>query len=66
MKRYIMAAKSDVDRKLVAIAKKYLVGMQSRSDLKAHNSDSEDFIDVAVWELESALRAAYELGKSEI
>lgn len=65
MKRYIMAAKSDVDRKLVAIAKKYLVSMQSRSDLKAHNSDSEDFIDVAVWELESALRAAYELGKSE-
>ena len=65
MKRYIMAAKSGVDRKLVAIAKKYLVGMQGRSDLKAHNSDSEDFIDVAVWELESALRAAYELGKSE-
>lgn len=65
MKRYIMAAKSDVDRKLVAIAKKYLVGMQNRSDLKAHNSDSEDFLDVAVWELESALRAAYELGKSE-
>ena len=66
MKRYIMAAKSDVDRKLVAIAKKYLVDMRNRSDLKAHNSDSEDFLDVAVWELESALRAAYELGKSEI
>lgn len=65
MKRYIMAAKSNVDRKLVAIAKKYLVDMQDRSDLKAHNSDSEDFLDVAVWELESALRAAYELGKSE-
>lgn len=65
MKRYIMAAKSNIDRKLVAIAKKYLVDMQDRSDLKAHNSDSEDFLDVAVWELESALRAAYELGKSE-
>ena len=65
MERYIMTAKSDVDRKLVAIAKTSLVGMQGRSDLTAHNSDSEDFIDVAVWELESALRAAYELGKSE-
>ena len=65
MKIYIMAAKSNVDRKLVAIAKKYLVDMQDRSDLKAHNSDSEDFLNVAVWELESALRAAYELGKSE-
>lgn len=65
MKIYIMADKSNVDRKLVAIAKKYLVDMQDHSDLKAHNSDSEDFLDVAVWELESALRAAYELGKSE-
>lgn len=36
-----------------------------RGDLKTRNSDSEDFLNVAVWGLRDALMEAYELGKDE-
>ena len=35
-------------RKIYNIAKRYIVGLPERGDLKAHNSDREDFLDIAV------------------
>ena len=50
-------------KKLVAIAKKNWLIPDNREDLKAQNSDSLDFMDCAVWNIEAALIEAYELGK---
>ena len=50
-------------KKLVAIAKANQLIPDDREDLKAKNSDSLDFTDCAVWNIEAALIAAYELGK---
>ena len=52
-------------RKIFNIAKKHLYGLLERGDLKAHNSDREDFLDIAVWSLEEALIAAYEQGRKD-
>lgn len=55
--------KSNELKKLLKIAQKEITTMENRKDLKQHYSDEEDFLDIAVWELEAALKAAYELGK---
>ena len=52
-------------KKLVAIAKEKIVGMENRENLETQRSDDADFFDIAIWELKSALVAAYELGKKE-
>ena len=52
-------------RKIYNIAKKHIYGLLERGDLKAHNSDHEDFLDIAVWSLEEALIAAYEQGRKD-
>ena len=52
-------------RKIYNIAKRYIVGLPECGDLKAHNSDREDFLDIAVWSLEDALIAAYEQGRKD-
>lgn len=57
--------KKTTEKALLKIAKEYLVDMENREDLDTHRSDSEDFLDVAVWELRAALEAAYKLGKAE-
>lgn len=49
--------------KLLEIAKKNRLIPDDREDLKAKNSDSLDFMDCAVWNIEAALIKAYELGK---
>ena len=51
-------------KKLIEIAKKNRLIPDDREDLKAKNSDSLDFTDCAVWNLEAALIEAYELGKA--
>ena len=51
-------------KKLIAIAKKNRLIPEDREDLKAKNSDSLDFTDCAVWNIESALIEAYEAGKA--
>lgn len=50
-------------KKLIEIAKKNCLISEDREDLKAKNSDSLDFTDCAVWNIEAALIEAYELGK---
>ena len=52
-------------RKIYNVAKNYIVQLPERGDLKAHNSDREDFLDIAVWCLEDALIAAYEVGRKD-
>lgn len=52
-------------RKIFNIAKKHIYCLPERGDLKAHNSDREDFLDIAVWSLEEALIAAYEQGRKD-
>lgn len=51
-------------KELLEIAKKYMTAVEMRGDLDTRGSDSEDFIEVSVWGLEAALKAAYELGKA--
>ena len=58
-----------IDRLMYKIAKKNVTGISEnadRKDLKQMWSDDWDFFDIAVWELESALKEAYELGKASI
>ena len=59
---------ANLDKKLYEIAKKHVTGISEnadRKDLKQMWSDDWDFFDIAVWELESALKEAYELGKKQ-
>ena len=51
-------------KKLVAIAKKNYLIAEGREDLKAANTDWQDFTNCAVWSIEAALIEAYELGKA--
>ena len=51
-------------KKLIEIAKRNRLISDDREDLKAKNSDSLDFTDCAVWNIEAALIEAYELGKA--
>ena len=57
--------KKATEKKLLEIAKKASCVIAERGDLQRRYSDSEDFIEVAVWGIEEMLKAAYELGKSE-
>ena len=52
-------------RHIVEIAKRHYLIAEGREDLKAKNSDSMDFTDCAVWNIEAALIEAYEMGKAE-
>lgn len=52
-------------KKLLEIAKAVSASIDARGDLERRWSDSEDFIEVAVWSIEDMLEKAYELGKKE-
>ncbi len=52
-----------IKKELLEIAKKNSAAVNLRGDLETRNSDSQDFIEVAVWNLKAMLEEAYELGK---
>ena len=52
-----------MNKQLLNIAKEASCEIESRGDLERRYSDSEDFIEVAVWSIEEMLEKAYELGK---
>lgn len=52
-------------KSLFGIAKDTFPAVASRGSLETRNNDSEDFIEVAVWEIKQALREAYKLGQQE-
>ena len=54
---------NEIDKKVYEIAAKHLITVQERGDLAAHQSDSEDFIEIPIWGLEAALKEAYEAGR---
>ena len=47
------------------LALEHITAVQFRGHLEELHNDSDDFIEVAVWELENALLCAYELGRSK-
>ena len=49
---------------LLNIAKKHSRAVKMRGDLERQNNDSDDFLDISVWSLQSMLEEAYELGKN--
>lgn len=53
-------------RQRYALAKKHIYGIEERGDLETHNSDSEDFFEISVWELVDIIDAAYEFGQKNI
>lgn len=54
----------DIANQLLEIAKIHMAAVEFRGHLEELHSDSEDFIEVPVWGIEAALKAAYELGKA--
>jgi hypothetical protein len=56
---------TDLEKKLTKIANNHILELKDRKSLKAYYSDADDFFETSVWSLEAALKAAYELGKSE-
>ena len=48
---------------LLAIAKEHIVAMEIRGDFERRWNDEEDFIETSVSAIETALEAAYRLGK---
>lgn len=51
-------------KKLLAIAKKHSYSIEERGDLEQRWNDSEDFIEMAVWNIEAMLEEAYRLGQA--
>lgn len=53
-------------RKLYEIAAEHIPAVADRGDLEARKCDSMDFLDVGVWSIESALEAAFNLGRASV
>lgn len=49
---------------LLEMAKKTCLAVRLRGDLEKRSSDSDDFLDLAVWGLKEMLIEAYEMGKN--
>lgn len=60
-----MKISQKTQRQLLQIAMEHMATVEQRGDLETRHSDSEDFLDIAVWCLKDALEAAYELGRQE-
>lgn len=56
-----------IDKKLLNIANKELFYFMDkpRTSLDSKNNDDEDFINLAIWNIKSALKAAYKLGQED-
>jgi len=52
------------EKKIEKMAIKECWMIEERKGLDTHNSDEEDFLDMAVWTLKDLLIKAYELGKA--
>lgn len=52
------------EKKLAALAEKFIPELEGRGDLKEHKNDDEDFFETSVWSLEALIAAAYELGRN--
>jgi len=50
------------NKKLVSIAEKRISSMKGRGDFRSRGNDDDDFLDVSVWGLRTALEDAYKAG----
>lgn len=64
-RKFVFKSRDSFDKKLAKIANEHIPELKNRNTLKAFYSDDLDFFETSVWSLESALKAAYELGKKE-
>lgn len=53
-----------LEQQLYEIAAARMVAVDFRGHLEEMHNDSDDFIEVPVWGIMDALKAAYELGKN--
>lgn len=53
-----------VEKQLLEIAKRNSATIEERGSLERRYSDSEDFLDIAVWSIQQMLEEAYELGRA--
>ena len=53
-------------KEVLSIAQRNIPSLEGRKDLKAHQSDDEDFFDVSVWGVKAAISEAYDLGRRTI
>jgi len=53
-----------LEQQLYEIAAARMVAVDFRGHLEEMHNDSDDFIEVPVWGIMGALKAAYELGKN--
>lgn len=53
----------DEEQLLNSIAEEYIPVVKQREGLVTKGSDGKDFLDISVWSLKAALKAAYEAGK---
>lgn len=51
------------DKIITGIAISNIISVENGGDLETRMNDSEDFLDIAVWEIRAALLAAYEAGR---
>lgn len=55
----------NINQKVFKAVKPHIVALEDRKNLKTQNSDNLDFMDIAVWELQEALKIVYELGRKD-
>lgn len=55
--------KEQLEKQLLNIAMKNSTSMEVRKSFKKKNSDSEDFVEMAIWNLKAMLEDAYRLGQ---
>nr|DAH06906.1 MAG TPA: hypothetical protein [Caudoviricetes sp.] len=53
-----------LDEELYEIAKENIFQVEGRGNLETQYSNERDFFEISVWQLKSALLAAYELGRN--
>lgn len=51
------------DEMILKIAKKHFYSIEVRGDLNSRYNDCEDFVEIAVWNIEAALLEAYNAGR---
>ena len=52
-----------LNKKLYELADRAFINIEGRGDLETHHCDDDDFFEASVWELRTALKEAYELGR---
>lgn len=55
--------KAQVEKQLLEIAMEHSMAMEVRKSFQKKNNDSDDFVEMAIWNLKAMLEDAYRLGQ---